>query len=175
MKKGFTLAEILVSLSVLGVIAAMTLPMIITSTSAQKYRVGAKKAFSIASNTFELANLEGLAIADDDNGNKVSRTIYKEFVKITDESAANDTLTLKDGSIIDFSNAGYILIDINGNSSPNMPNYDQIRLNAEGTFNTGFDVTPQKENEGTGGTCTKGDTTHACSAILVYDLDGLFY
>ena len=46
MKKGFTLAEVLITLVIIGVIAAMTIPTLMNSTNAQEYRTGIKKAIS---------------------------------------------------------------------------------------------------------------------------------
>lgn len=45
-RKGFTLAEVLVTLTIIGVIAAMTIPTLIRSTGDQEYKTGCKKAFS---------------------------------------------------------------------------------------------------------------------------------
>ena len=37
-RKAFTLAEILITLGIIGVVAAMTIPTLIANTNAQKYR-----------------------------------------------------------------------------------------------------------------------------------------
>ena len=46
-KSGFTLAEVLVTLMIIGVIAAMTIPSLMQSTAQQEYRVAFKKAISM--------------------------------------------------------------------------------------------------------------------------------
>ena len=46
MKRGFTLAEVLITLVIIGVIAAMTIPTLISSTGDQEYKTGLKKAFA---------------------------------------------------------------------------------------------------------------------------------
>lgn len=50
---GFTLAEILVTLMIIGVIAGVTIPSLLQSTRQKEYYTGYKKAFSVASQAFE--------------------------------------------------------------------------------------------------------------------------
>jgi prepilin-type N-terminal cleavage/methylation domain-containing protein len=47
--KGFTLAELLIALAILGVIATFTIPKILTSTGTAQFRAVAKEAASIVS------------------------------------------------------------------------------------------------------------------------------
>ena len=47
MKSGFTLAEVLTTLMVIGVVAAMTIPTLMNSTNDQQLRVAYKKAMSV--------------------------------------------------------------------------------------------------------------------------------
>jgi len=46
MKKGFTLAEVLITLGIIGVVAAMTIPTLIANTQGAQYRSKFKKALS---------------------------------------------------------------------------------------------------------------------------------
>ena len=46
-KSGFTLAEVLVTLMIIGVIAAMTIPSLMQSTAQQEYKAAFKKAVSM--------------------------------------------------------------------------------------------------------------------------------
>lgn len=46
-KSGFTLAEVLVTLMIIGVIAAMTIPSLMQSTAQQEFRAAYKKAVSM--------------------------------------------------------------------------------------------------------------------------------
>ena len=48
-KSGFTLAEVLITLIIVGVIAAMTIPALINATNKQVYVAGVKKANSTLS------------------------------------------------------------------------------------------------------------------------------
>jgi len=42
--KGFTLAEILITLSIIGIVAILTIPSVIVSSNQQEYKVGLQKA-----------------------------------------------------------------------------------------------------------------------------------
>lgn len=45
---GFTLAEVLIAMTVIGIIAAMTIPTLVSNYQKEEYVVGLKKAYSIA-------------------------------------------------------------------------------------------------------------------------------
>ena len=45
-KNGFTLAEVLITLSIIGVVATMTLPALMTNVQEQQARTGIKKAIN---------------------------------------------------------------------------------------------------------------------------------
>ena len=49
----FTLAEVLITLAIIGVVAAMTLPTLIANHQKQTYVTGLKKALSVSSNMFK--------------------------------------------------------------------------------------------------------------------------
>ena len=48
-KLAFTLAEVLITLGIIGIVAAMTIPTLIANTNGQKYRSQFKKTVSILS------------------------------------------------------------------------------------------------------------------------------
>lgn len=58
MKKAFTLAEVLITLGVIGVVAAMTLSVLINKYRERQYVVGLKKAVAIIDNAYRLAIYE---------------------------------------------------------------------------------------------------------------------
>lgn len=67
-RKAFTLAEVLITLGIIGVVAAMTIPTLIANTRAQQYRARLKKTISTISQSakmsqaqygFDFAGLEG--------------------------------------------------------------------------------------------------------------------
>lgn len=53
-KKAFTLAEVLITLGIIGVVAALTLPSLISNYQKTQYVVGLKKAYSELSQVFKL-------------------------------------------------------------------------------------------------------------------------
>ena len=61
-KSGFTLAEVLITLGIIGVVASMTIPNLIANTNSAKFRSGAKKSIS----TLAQAGLMGMAQFDVD-------------------------------------------------------------------------------------------------------------
>ena len=54
MKNGFTLAEVLITLGIVGVVASMTLPTLNNNVQKQTYEAGAKKAYNILSNAVSM-------------------------------------------------------------------------------------------------------------------------
>jgi len=63
MKKGFTLAEVLITLGIIGIVAALTMPALITKYQEQALRTQFKKAFSVFTQ-----NLQKTALIDYDGG-----------------------------------------------------------------------------------------------------------
>ena len=47
MKKGFTLAEVLITLAIIGIVAALTIPSVISNYQQQEFKTGLKKAVSV--------------------------------------------------------------------------------------------------------------------------------
>ena len=55
MKAGFTLAEVLITLGIIGIVAAMTLPALINKTAGAQYKSGLQKIlFRINTGTSEI-------------------------------------------------------------------------------------------------------------------------
>ncbi|NLF82861.1 MAG: prepilin-type N-terminal cleavage/methylation domain-containing protein, partial [Candidatus Gastranaerophilales bacterium] len=54
-KKGFTLAEVLITLSIIGVVAALTIPAITASTNEARARSSIKKAVSVLNQALTLS------------------------------------------------------------------------------------------------------------------------
>jgi prepilin-type N-terminal cleavage/methylation domain-containing protein len=57
--KAFTLAEVLITLMIIGVIASVTIPGLINSTNDAEYRVAFKKAYGDLSQGLKRASLDG--------------------------------------------------------------------------------------------------------------------
>lgn len=58
MKKAFTLAEVLVTLGIIGIVAAMTMPTLIEKHRKQESAIRAKEAYSIMSQAIKLSEVE---------------------------------------------------------------------------------------------------------------------
>ena len=58
MKKGFTLAEVLITLGIIGVVAAMTLPTLVQNYKEQETVTRVKKFYSVFSQAYAMAVLE---------------------------------------------------------------------------------------------------------------------
>lgn len=58
MKKGFTLAEVLITLAIIGVVAALTIPSVIVRTQQQEFKTAAKKAHSVLSQAVQLTQVK---------------------------------------------------------------------------------------------------------------------
>ena len=57
-KKAFTLAEVLITLTIIGVIAALTIPNLMQSYKKHQVEVGVKEAYSILSNAIKMSEAE---------------------------------------------------------------------------------------------------------------------
>lgn len=91
MKKGFTLAEVLITLVIIGVIAAMTIPTLMNSTNNQEFRVGLKKAISTLNQAMSLNYaLEGTQVGNDtlDTSKKVVDNLFKKRMSVISTSAS---------------------------------------------------------------------------------------
>ena len=58
LKLGFTLAEVLITLGIIGVVAAMTLPSLINKYQSKVLEVAFKKQYSVFQNAFDYSTLE---------------------------------------------------------------------------------------------------------------------
>ncbi len=86
---GFTLAEVLVTLLVIGVVAALTIPQLISSTNDQQLRVKYKKAFSdIQQATNLLAAKQSGCI--DFSGDVVMRNQYETVLAFIKKGTFSD-------------------------------------------------------------------------------------
>ena len=103
MKKGFTLAEVLITLVIIGVIAAMTIPTLMNSTNQQEFRVGLKKAISAVNQAVSLNYaLEGKSIGDDDlntSAGVVSNLFQKRMSVISTQTTDVAFATVSDVTV----------------------------------------------------------------------------
>jgi len=88
-KLGFTLAEVLITLVIIGVIAAMTVPSLMQNTNAQEYRSALKKAISAVNQalTLEYA-LEGLTAGDFSDTTDLVDNLFKKRMNVIDKHSS---------------------------------------------------------------------------------------
>ncbi len=93
-KKGFTLAEILIVLTVIGVIATMTVPSMTKGIDEATYKAGYKKAFSVVTNIAGILKTEdNLPTASSTDG------MTNFFSKMMDNLSVQEIVTQAQNSI----------------------------------------------------------------------------
>jgi prepilin-type N-terminal cleavage/methylation domain-containing protein len=107
---GFTLAEVLITLSIIGVVAALTIPSIINNSTDQQNLVKLKKEYSVLSQaTAMLVSTDGSI--DTSSVNALS-TQYLKVMKLSPVNTGNtDYYNYKQTSINTFPSFGYVLSD----------------------------------------------------------------
>ena len=105
-KLGFTLAEVLITLVIIGVIAAMTVPTLMNNTNSQEFRSALKKAISGANQALTLHYaLEGLG-AQDYTASTIVTDVFKKRMNVIDGEtnfsnttacSGTDVFTTQDG------------------------------------------------------------------------------
>lgn len=121
-KQGFTLAEVLITLVIIGIIAAMTLPSLLGGTNKQEIKTALQKAMSTLSQAVTLH----YALTGEDFGTISS---YENFAKarLTTKDINEDVVVGQDGIVYDFGSAdgasvasadNFVLVDVNGHKGP---------------------------------------------------------
>ena len=136
-KFGFTLAEVLITLGIIGVVAAMTIPTLMQKTNDAELKSGYKKMISVISQAISMNYaLDGVDFADltteGDSAGTVGTSwlgfLYNRLNVVG--SDGNGVSTFSDGSTIDISGAVNtngckkagdcpVVIDVNGSKGPN--------------------------------------------------------
>lgn len=142
-KSGFTLAEVLITLGIIGVVAAMTIPSLMNQTQGTEYKTGMKKALSVLNQcvTMNVA-LDGndFSALTTTATNVQGYSLYNVFVTRmnivstgtanapTNLQGTNYALFFNDGMIISFpqtasicngTNVCNLIVDVNGIKKPN--------------------------------------------------------
>ncbi len=135
-KKGFTLAEVLVTLAIIGVVAALTIPTLIQSTNSSKYQTSLKKALSVLNQALTTAVAQEGVDASSATDSTLLRTTFTPYLNVI--ATQGETVWLSDGSKISFVNGDsnacsqtvnpsdfaaatecYAIVDVNGDKGPN--------------------------------------------------------
>lgn len=145
-RTGFTLAEVLITLVIIGVIAAMTIPTLMNNTNSQEYRTGLKKSISMLNQAITMQYaLDGTSVSDYSTDARqlrdnlfvrrlnVIKTANATAFGASGENTASEIFYTADGMKFGIAtNAGAgncdtdgtlpcydIIIDINGDKNPN--------------------------------------------------------
>jgi len=95
-KFGFTLAEVLITLAIIGVVAALTIPSIIVNNQSLEFRTGLKKAVS----TLNQAITMNLALDNEGPGDIADPTLLMDmFERRMNVIRTTDALTYSDGNM----------------------------------------------------------------------------
>lgn len=142
--KGFTLAEVLVTLSVIGVVAAMTIPMAFIKIKQHEYKTAGKKAFSVITNTVQSMRLnDGISPEDYINCSDAQKELYFEnlqknmsIINKDKDSQGNTIIYTADGFAYHLVKPDEIYVDINANIGPtkindSMAQWSQAKYNDE--------------------------------------------
>lgn len=87
-KNAFTLAEVLITLGIIGVVAAMTIPTLMNATNSKEIVTALKKAYSTYLNAYTLAQQENgtpdsWGITNDGAGAGVMLSMLKPYLNVT--------------------------------------------------------------------------------------------
>lgn len=148
-KKGFTLAEVLVTLGVIGIVAALTLPTLSTNyqtaaceSTTAKFYVNMQEAaqrYMVRKNVESLADLNFDPEDFVNSSFKVVKTCYSSVINKcrptsfkTNQGSSSlrphyshyKTYVLADGTAFSLDSSRQLLVDINGNKGPNRIGYD---------------------------------------------------
>ncbi len=97
-KRGFTLAEVLITLGIIGVIASLTIPLLLKNQEEKELRVAWKKAYSVVSQAY--------LSAINENGGQIGagRCVWPDYIervqkfkdqlKVTKECVTNSGIAL---------------------------------------------------------------------------------
>lgn len=130
-KNGFTLAEVLITLAIIGVVATMTLPALMNNTAEQQYKTGLKKGINTLT---EAANMnqaidgfDYASITSDDTESQDEQSLFALLAKRTSidyartgegalpsngaSSDGNFAVFLRDGSAIMYDPAKTVITD----------------------------------------------------------------
>ena len=157
MKRGFTLAEVLITLGIIGIVAAMTMPALIQKQIEKDVVVSLKKNYSVLNQSFLVAYNN---FGETDNWFEANTTSYDILKKLTTNL---DVIELKNNG----PENKYKMI--NGNNIP-LTDYAEAKLK-DGSIiylqNSSPNCTGNKTWEGTGNKHLK----NICSSIYV-DVNG---
>lgn len=135
-KQGFTLAEVLITLVIIGIIASMTLPSLLGGTNKQEIKTGLQKAMSTLSQAITLHY--ALTGEDFSSGGGNIDGFITTRLNIKDKQG--QVAVSQDGIIYNFAQAfgastadasKYVVVDVNGRKGPTASSNTSLTENTE--------------------------------------------
>ena len=81
-EKGFTLAEVLITLGIIGVVAAMTMPTLVNNSRNQECRAGLKTGYSLISNALTAMRADELSTRSGDYASREFTSVFRDYFKL---------------------------------------------------------------------------------------------
>lgn len=174
-KQGFTLAEVLITLVIIGIIASMTLPSLLGGTNKQELKTGLQKAMSTLSQAVTLH----YALTGEDFS---SITSYENFAKtrLNAKDINGNIVTTADGMMYNFANASraavpstqnYVDVDVNGRKGPTVSSNTSVEANGDSyaTSDSSYNLSKVKDTfriyvSGTTVTVSQPNTTNGLTS-----------
>lgn len=154
-KLGFTLAEVLITLVIIGVIAAMTVPTLMNNTNSQEFRSALKKAISGANQALTLHYaLEGLGAQDYAHDSLVNE-VFKKRMNVIEATDNDDSFTLATCGGTTFTTQDGIMFCVNSNFAGNTTDTQNAACNSYNTI-----------------PCVSGATDDSADANFYIDVNG---
>ena len=117
MKKGFTLAEVLITLVIIGVVASMTIPTLMNSTQGTEYKTGFKKAMSTLNQAFSLNYAITATLPGEDDYSKnegMLKYFFKKRLSVISTATSTAAFATGDGVSITASNDSNVFYTSDG-------------------------------------------------------------
>jgi prepilin-type N-terminal cleavage/methylation domain-containing protein len=169
MKKAFTLTEVLITLGIIGVVSALTLPSVIANRRAKVLETQFKKSYSEVYQALLLLKKDDITIYGNYSGSAIKEVLisafknakygnygnyysnYKNYSKGNEFSKEriDDGMIIVNDTFFIFINNNYhdpnsiqLIIDINGEEKPNIMGYDLFYFD----LTNGDKLVPVNEN-----------------------------
>ena len=195
--KSFTLAEVLITLVIIGIIAAITVPMIMANHKRIETASKVKKFYAMITNAIKLAEVEhGVPYGDwDDYSGSRYEEYFDRYLKKhlsyieaeTGSHAYNETtgeygsvdwgpgefsIYLSDGTIMGLSggDSSLILFDVNGEKGPNKDGRDIFEFDTKSSSDGSFKVCNyQHTRDELISSCSSQTDAISCTCLLMND------
>lgn len=116
--KAFTLAEVLITLGIIGIVAAMTLPTIFNACQKRQYLARLKRSYSILNQAVQLSEEENGGVGSWDtslSGSRFFHTYFAKYLKYQEEYTSAQLKTKRISKLLNGTN--YTGTTFNGSNS----------------------------------------------------------